>query len=121
MNKVIIVLIVLIVASVLSGCVEQAPKQEIISQDSITIPGNAYRTEIIKIERSLNEPAKTIVTGKLVEIRLGTIPRQRSILIFEDGVVISAGSAEDYIYHLGKIHKITILEIGLIEKVEIQP
>jgi len=88
------------------GCTEVREESVKMPLSNLTIKGEVYKTEIIEEVQPGSEWTREdllIVTGKVIEIRY-----RPDILVFEDGIVISANGGECFIWQLGKIHRVTI-------------
>jgi len=106
-TKISLIAILGIVLFLFVACTEAREESVKISLPNLTIKGGC--TEIIE-EKSqpgwLGENL-LIVTGKVAEITYRP-SSELDILVFEDGVVISADGAENFVWQLGKIHKVTM-------------
>ena len=96
----ILLFIIFIVISV-SGCLEQ---DRIVTTDvqsfyKFTDLENTTETKF------LNENKNAIIEGKIINIIFGK--NQNDVLLFEDGVVKNCYYAENFIWKIGEIHRIT--------------
>ncbi len=109
----IVVLLMIVFAAILSGCVEE--KEQIISDktnisNNSMINSSAYKTDIKQVsegEHWYDRTTKTIVTGKIIEIRFRS--DSADILVFEDNTIVSAFNAENFVFQIGKIHTVRIV------------
>ena len=125
MNRRIMIVNLLLIAVVIliSGCVEESMivNYNTTRFSTVSTGDNITITEITKESRGIGITDLSIV-GKVVEI--GFRSKGGDVIVFEDGYVVVAHSAENFIWNIGEISKIVIRkdlveQVGNIVSVEI--
>ena len=115
MNRRMIIISLLFVAAILmSGCVEEGSIVVNYNTTGLSVDSsnNVTVTEITKGSRGPGVIEQTI-TGRVVEIRFRS---KDDIIVFEDGCVVAARSAEKFTWRIGEVTKIVIRKCSLLDE-----
>ncbi len=103
MNKRIMVVgLLLIVAILMSGCVDESSIVVSYNGTENCIDNNTINTNIVREDKRLT------VTGRVVEITFKA--QGEDIIVFEDNYVIGTYPAEEHIWKMGEIHQIKMIK-----------
>jgi hypothetical protein len=127
-GRLIISVLAILFMAMLSGCVnEQEQVVSYTTNASInpTCNPNGYKTVIEKVtlgDSWIDKRDALLATGKIIEIRFRS--NDPDVLVFEDCTVLAATDAEDYVFQLGKVHKVSYISTmsgNQIQAVTISP
>lgn len=105
--KILTLVMVILVLSL--GCAEPNEKVSVNASstdinetiDVAEIKADAFKTSIGTVGKN-----KKIIYGRLTRIVFNS--EQKDVLVFEDGTVVSAYFAQDFIWKMGRVHKIVV-------------
>ncbi|MCK4354899.1 hypothetical protein KAW43_00915 [Candidatus Parcubacteria bacterium] len=117
MEKKTAVLLVIVVFGVAltMGCIDEAEETKTVSIDMNNTWSNQSQKEVSVVTEKSFGYEKTVIIGRLIEITFNY--NNPDILVFQDGenkTVFCAKHAEDFIWEVGKIHKVTA-EVGTLD------
>ena len=97
---------------------EETTVVELTKDINLGVTSDTTKTTIERIDGSWSKSEKKIVTGRVEKIIFNRF--SRDIIFFQDGVVIGGRGAEEFVWQIGKLHRIRMDGLsGRIEKVQV--